>query len=185
MCQEESKMTLKLFCFPAVLELYSRHIFTPHEDFTRTPSTLLSVPVWVFINPLTLQISDSLSVTRPVWHTPLVLLIQRGWSGEWSDSNTCGGQSYHLNRTVSVMSSQGCGWQAWQEMHIMAENNSDVHNVTLLFQCLNIHRSNTLTSEVMPLILLILKTLDKTCPTIHSCFEISSISTRKLTRDDH
>lgn len=69
------------------------------------------------------------------------------WSSEWSDSNICGDQSYHLNRTVSVMPSQGWGWQARQEMHIVAENNSDVHNVTLLFQCLNVHRSNKLTSE--------------------------------------
>ncbi len=96
---------------------------------------------------LTLQISDTLSVTRPVWHNPLVLFPQRGWSGECSDSNICGGQSYHLNRTVSVMSSQGCGWQARQEMRIVAENNSDVHNVTLLFQCRNVHRRYKLTSE--------------------------------------
>lgn len=120
--------------------------FSPlHDEFTGTPSSLLSVRFWVFKNLLTVQISDTLSATRPVWHNPLVLFIQRGWSGEGSDSNICGGQSYHLNRTVSVMSSQGCGWQARQEMHIVAEKNSGVHNVTLLFQCPNIHRSNKLT----------------------------------------
>lgn len=143
---------------------------------------LLSVPVWALKNPLTLQISDTLSATRPVWHNPLVLFIQRGWSGEWSDSNICGGQSYHLNRTVSVMSSQGCGWQVRQEMRIVAENNSDVHNVTLLFQCRNVHRSNKLTSEAPASNI---TDSQDSGQNIHTCFENSSIPTRELTRDDH
>lgn len=57
--------TIIKHCFPVVLEFYFCHYFTSHEDFTPT------VPVWVFKNPLTLQISDTLSVMRPVWHEAL------------------------------------------------------------------------------------------------------------------